>query len=202
MAAAHTGAGTDGAGAALPKTSQGQGTTVVIVGARNLRRADWLPGSSSDPYCVCRFAGKAGAGFRTGVARRTQNPMWNARGLPPGYAPGDDLEFELFDKDRFKRDDLLGRATLTSDMLERGCFDGQLPLRDAGHKIEAMLRVRVEVPAPPTPPPPPEASALATHCRNPAPSQPMEIRRYGEFMHGWFERSCFGFVLGFRGLRA
>jgi len=187
---------------AMDGSPAGHSTTVVIVGARNLRRADWLPGFSSDPYCVCRVVGKRGAGFRTGVASRTQNPMWNVRGLPDGYEPGDDLEFEIFDKDTFKGDDLLGRAMLTSAMFEKGGFDGQLPLRDAGKGVNALLRIRVEVPAPaaPTPSMSPEASLVAT-VMDPSPSRMIEIKEYDQFMDGWCEQRCCGFAWGRRSLR-
>lgn len=44
---------------------------VVVAGARGLRKAGWLPGTSSDPYCVCRVAGKKSPDscFRTGVIK-------------------------------------------------------------------------------------------------------------------------------------
>jgi len=97
-----------------PPTSQSKGRNlkVHVVAARDLRNADIGKNNLSDPFCVVSLAGKGSGAFKTGVERDTLEPVWNFEGLLQDVVVQDVIEFMVFDKDMFKKDDLLGQATL------------------------------------------------------------------------------------------
>lgn len=123
---------------------------VTIVSARGLRNADWL--SKSDPYCICRVAGKPHTEFKTPVVKNNLNPVWGFE-HELELAPTDSVEFVVMDKDhRPKSDDLLGRVTLTRTFFAQHLagFSGDLRLADAGKGHDARLSL-IMVPASPLP---------------------------------------------------
>ena len=82
--------------------------TVTIVDAEGLRRAD---SNGSDPYCVCQVPGKKMLKFKTPTLKNTENPEWNTAQHMLDFAPGDKLQFLVWDSD-VGMDDALGNATL------------------------------------------------------------------------------------------
>merc|ERR1712079_508738 len=64
---------------------------VTIVRAQNLRNADWMDGSLSDPYCVCKIPGKPKSAITTHVIDDNLNPVWNHTGKIGSYVAGDSL---------------------------------------------------------------------------------------------------------------
>lgn len=121
---------------------------VKIISARGLRDADWLPGSGlmcgkSDPYCICEIKGKPNSKFQTLVIEDDLNPVWNRQEIMEDYVVGDDLEFEVWDKDYGKKDDFLGRFTLTLEQFHPRGFEGEVRLEDAGKAKEAFLKIKV-----------------------------------------------------------
>lgn len=110
---------------------------VTIIMAKDLRNADFLPGSGkSDPFCVCEVKAKPQLKFQTPVVDDTLSPIWNHEGSFENFSAGDSLVFTVSDKD------LLGTATLLRGTFENG-FDGDLPFGEKGKESSASLHVRV-----------------------------------------------------------
>lgn len=119
---------------------------VVIVSASGLRRTDWGPGQSADPYCICSVPGKQSLRYRTPVIHATTSPAWRHECVIAGWSVGEPLEFLVNDHDRFSKDDHLGSATLPSDSFHPEGFDGELPLADGGpNATTAAIRISVQV---------------------------------------------------------
>merc|ERR1712008_216732 len=123
---------------------------VTMVRARDLRNADWLDGTLSDPYCICKIPGKPHSAIRTHVIDDNLNPEWNHKGIMKHYVAGDSLLFEVFDKDLgstvgIMSDDFLGRAKLTSASFYPKGFSGDLRLEEAGAGRNAFLTVNIKV---------------------------------------------------------
>ncbi|XP_025047155.1 extended synaptotagmin-1 [Alligator sinensis] len=99
----------------------------------------------SDPYARVRLAGRA---FRSRVIREQLNPRWNeVYEVIVNEVPGQDVEFDLFDKD-IDKDDFLGRCKVPLSQLLRTRFmDEWLPLEDTR---SGRLHMRLEC-LPPTP---------------------------------------------------
>jgi len=119
---------------------------VVIVSARGLRNADWMPGSGlSDVYCVCTIVHKPHSAVRTQVCRDTLCPVWNYQTTMRDYAVGDTLHFAVMDKDcnLLKADDSLGSATLSSSSFQPAGFEGELALSHSGQAELPYLRVKI-----------------------------------------------------------
>jgi len=121
---------------------------VGVVSAQGLRNADTLPGQGvSDPYCICRLRGKPKSEWKTPVISDDLDPVWNCSQIMPDFAVGDELEFEVMDKDLFKQDDMLGWATIPcSDFYPHG-FKGVLPLKAEkdGRGGEGDLSLHIQV---------------------------------------------------------
>jgi len=120
---------------------------VTVIRARGLRNADsglsiYGGANLSDPYCVCRVAGKREQ-FKTRTIDDNLNPVWNHMGELLGYEPGDALHFSVFDKDFGRKDDFLGQVTLLLDSSPLPSVEKDLRLTDAGKGIEAYLTVKV-----------------------------------------------------------
>jgi hypothetical protein len=120
-----------------------QSLKITIVSAKDLRNADFVPGSGkSDPYCVCEVKRKPQLKFQTPVIDDMLNPTWDHQDRFEKFSAGDSLVFTVFDKD-VVGSDLLGDATLERGTFEHG-FEGDLPLDGKGKGPSASLRVRVE----------------------------------------------------------
>eukprot|EP00931_Biecheleriopsis_adriatica_P042797 TRINITY_DN24411_c0_g1_i1.p1 TRINITY_DN24411_c0_g1~~TRINITY_DN24411_c0_g1_i1.p1 ORF type:complete len:558 (+),score=124.10 TRINITY_DN24411_c0_g1_i1:58-1731(+) len=123
---------------------------VHIIGAKNLRDADWGPtGGRSDPYCICEVHGAGKSTFRTKTINDTSNPTWGETGKIPDFTVGDELWFKVLDKDYGKQDDFLGKAVLKTDKILPFGFKGQLPLIEeeggADPNTGSTLSVQVKV---------------------------------------------------------
>merc|ERR1719247_2766510 len=103
----------------------------MIVSASDLRRADWIPGESATPYCVCEVPGKPESAFCTRVATNTLNPVWKHEQVMPEWTVGDNLRFSVYDKDWGKDDDLLGVLELEAHQFVDG-IDGEFELTSTG----------------------------------------------------------------------
>jgi len=118
---------------------------IMIVGARGLRDADWLPGGGvSDPYCICEILTKPMSKVQTPVLNNTLNPVWNHEAEFPDYVPGDIFLFKVYDSDVGKQDDFLGSAVLESHQFYPFGFIGELPLSEAGTGISAFVKLVVQ----------------------------------------------------------
>mmetsp|Transcript_18737 Transcript_18737/g.58894 ORF Transcript_18737/g.58894 Transcript_18737/m.58894 type:complete len:826 (+) Transcript_18737:49-2526(+) len=119
---------------------------VLVIGARGLRNADWLPGAGkSDVYCVCSIVGKSHATSTTATCDDTLTPVWNHDFELAHYQIGDSLKFDLMDSDVscIKKDDHLGTALLPSSSFYPHGFDGELRLSDSGDGVQAYLKVHI-----------------------------------------------------------
>jgi len=120
---------------------------VTLSSAYGLRRADWLPGSASDPYCVVEVDGKPSSKRSTRYIEKTLRPVWNHHMVISEYTRGGALTFEVFDKDWGNSDDLLGYVTLDGADFEDGGFSGELKLEDTGG-YQSYVKVQVETALP------------------------------------------------------
>jgi len=118
--------------------------TVVMVGARGLRNADWSPFSDdkSDPYCICEIPDKPDSKIRTRTIDNNLDPVWNHEAFVQGWEPGDPLKFTVWDKDFGKKDQCLGTVTLFSSHFDREGFNGDMLLNGAG-KNRAFVTLRI-----------------------------------------------------------
>jgi len=119
---------------------------VTMVSARGLRQADWgiLGFGNPNPFCKCEIQGKPQAKIKTSVEKKTMEPSWGHESDFPDYVHGDVLMFTVWDKDRLKSDDLLGKAYLACGQFIEAGFDGELRLAEAGKDIQAFVRVKVQ----------------------------------------------------------
>lgn len=93
----------------------------------------------SDPYAKVRVAGRA---FRSRVVKEELNPRWNEiYEVVVDNVPGQDVEFDLFDKD-IDKDDFLGRCKVPlRRVLSSRFVDEWLPLEEVK---SGRLHVRLE----------------------------------------------------------
>mmetsp|Transcript_50409 Transcript_50409/g.146279 ORF Transcript_50409/g.146279 Transcript_50409/m.146279 type:complete len:624 (+) Transcript_50409:89-1960(+) len=133
--------------------------TVYIYSAKDLRNADWAPGTGvSDPYCICEVPGKPSTRLRTQAANNTLNPQWDFVGTMGNYAVNDPLVFTVMDKDSFKSDDFLDRGTLDGEQLLLGYF-GDLHLSGKG-SIKVKVQIKDPGQAAPADTPPQDAEPM------------------------------------------
>ncbi|KAM7079823.1 LOW QUALITY PROTEIN: extended synaptotagmin-1 [Ciconia maguari] len=97
----------------------------------------------SDPYAKVRVAGRV---FRSRVIKEDLNPRWNeVYEVIVDDIPGQDVEFDLFDKD-IDKDDFLGRCKVPlRQVLSSRIVDKWLPLEEVK---SGRLHVRLESLAP------------------------------------------------------
>ncbi|XP_064330400.1 extended synaptotagmin-1 isoform X2 [Phalacrocorax carbo] len=97
----------------------------------------------SDPYAKVRVAGRV---FRSRVIKEDLNPRWNeVYEVIVDNVPGQDVEFDLFDKD-IDKDDFLGRCKVPlRQVLGNRIVDEWLPLEEVK---SGRLHVRLETLAP------------------------------------------------------
>lgn len=143
---------------------------VAIIGASGLAHSDVA--GECDPYCICLIPGKAedpqegkqrrslrsascqsltgaAAGFQleSHVCTRTRFPTWRYVDTMPGYVEGDDLQFQVWDKDYDEEDDFLGQVTLKGEHIIPNGFVGELQLLDQeGTPLDARLNICVIAP--------------------------------------------------------
>jgi len=92
---------------------------VNIIGARNLRNADFV--GKSDPFCVCKIPNKPDSVIQTPMIKDTLNPQWNYTAQLANFGIGDVMNFTVFDEDTVGSD-LLGRCVVKYDeVMPKGC---------------------------------------------------------------------------------
>jgi hypothetical protein len=104
-----------------------KGCVLEILQAEQLRRADFVPCWSSDPYVQVHCNGKFL--YKTQVKKRTLAPNWdNAKVIINNWNPSMAIDFTVMDRDDMlermtfkflkKNDDTLGEAKLSTDKLD------------------------------------------------------------------------------------
>jgi hypothetical protein len=113
---------------------------VTMQSASGLRNADFFLMGTSDPYCTCQIRGQKKS-VQSDVISNSTDPIWNQTfELTSSGDPS--FEFQVWDRDFFpKKDELLGRASLTSAQIVGGFFEGALKLE--GKKATGFLKVRI-----------------------------------------------------------
>lgn len=119
--------------------------TVMIVGCRGLRDADWFFGKTNTSDAFVTFGKHGDLSHRTSVKPNSVNPEWNYEAVIDTVSAGESLEFKVWDQDKGKPDDLLGQAFLTPHMMEHGFF-GEVELQHAG-KTAAFITLKVHLPS-------------------------------------------------------
>eukprot|EP00033_Pygsuia_biforma_P001621 GCRY01001823.1.p1 GENE.GCRY01001823.1~~GCRY01001823.1.p1 ORF type:complete len:538 (-),score=153.48 GCRY01001823.1:748-2361(-) len=110
--------------------------TLKIVEAVNLEVAD-KRANSSDPYVVIKLKEER---KQTKVVKKCVNPVWNEEFVfKPWKNCKDNLEFFVFDKDSFKKDDPLGSCSLNVAQIAAG-WTGDLWLT-----LEAVTSGKIHV---------------------------------------------------------
>ncbi|XP_040197027.1 extended synaptotagmin-1 isoform X1 [Rana temporaria] len=122
---------------------------VYLLEAENLIAKDNFMGGmikgKSDPYVVVRAGGKS---VQTRVIKENLNPRWDqAFEILVTDVPGQDIEFQVFDKD-IDKDDFLGRCKVpVKSVLKQKTIDEWLPLEEVK---SGKLHVKVECLSHPT----------------------------------------------------
>lgn len=125
-------------------TTHARDVTVQIVSSRGLRDADWFFGKTNGSDAFVTFGTHGNLTHRTPVKPNSVNPSWDFETVVSNVSPGQSLEFQVWDQDKGKPDDLLGQAFLSGHMIENGFF-GEVELQNTG-KTAAFLTVKVKLP--------------------------------------------------------
>lgn len=107
---------------------------ISIIRAEDLRDADMF--GHSDPYCQCKYRGKAL--FQTEVVWDNPNPEWNHRPEVVDVYDYRDVSFDVYDKDLVGQDDFLGSAVLMTEMCEHG-YEGALSLGVGSGSLQVKI---------------------------------------------------------------
>lgn len=120
---------------------------ISIIRANNLRPADLslIGQSKSDPYCICKLAGRPETDVRTQTVMKTLDPTWKFECEMPCMKATDTLEFQVMDYDTIGSDDLLGNLELTFDQIYPGGVDDTLELSDPARKDGKIATLRLKV---------------------------------------------------------
>jgi hypothetical protein len=129
---------------------------VVVLGAKGLREADWLPGTHRYLHTVLRTCpGRHGKPTcQTRAVRDVVDPMndvvdanWAGEDgtMEAQYVAGDSLEFDVVDTDGNGNSGLLGRAFLEAAKFSEHGFTGDLPLEGAGAIFGTAATLSVEI---------------------------------------------------------
>jgi hypothetical protein len=138
---------------------------VTVCSARGLRGADLLTGKS-DPYVTVEIQCKPESRAQTTVKAQTLSCTWDEELEILGFTPGDKLSFAVWDHDRLKSDDFLGKFVLESDQFEKTEYDAEVELPELDAKKKgAFVKVKVSL----VPQPKPPASAEIVIDSMPAP---------------------------------
>jgi len=151
----HMPAGVYGSHSAYEEDTRGQVLKVTLIKADNLRKADFM--GLSDPYVKVELRGQNGVTKgkikETGYKKQTLEPVWEEMVELKNYELGDELYFEVWDKDFGAiaagksamgiADDSLGKARLEANDVALG-FEDWLMLSEAGD-TEGRARLKVKV---------------------------------------------------------
>jgi len=135
----------------------GPQSIIKVFACRGLRNADWTwgVGNMSDAYVIVTEKVKTGEGaelyttkeqelYKTKTIPNSLEPIFDEE-FEATFASDSILEFNVWDKDPLKPDDLLGTAQLQCADLASG-FNGELELKDAGKNIKAYIKLLVKAP--------------------------------------------------------
>jgi len=138
---------------ACPKDQQEPGGPPLMAcvnSATGLRNADWI--GKSDPYVIVQLFGKdgkkKGEAKQTCCKKDTLEPVWDEVFEFREYTAGDELLFEVFDRDikLTRPDDLLGKVRIDADQVSSG-LNGDIILAEAGKtQGKAKLTLRIQPP--------------------------------------------------------
>jgi len=141
----------------LPETCQEPLSLVVVVlGAKGLREADWLPGTQRYFHTVLRTCpGRQGKpACQTKAVKDVVDAMndvvdanWAEEDgiMEAQYVAGDSLQFDVVDTDGDGNSGLLGRAFLDAGRFSERGFIGELPLEGAGAIFGTAATLSVEI---------------------------------------------------------
>eukprot|EP01125_Pyxidicula_operculata_P022279 TRINITY_DN9018_c0_g1_i1.p1 TRINITY_DN9018_c0_g1~~TRINITY_DN9018_c0_g1_i1.p1 ORF type:complete len:189 (+),score=22.53 TRINITY_DN9018_c0_g1_i1:74-640(+) len=128
---------------------------ISIIEARNLRNTD--KGSLSDPYVIVKVNGQKA--YKTEHMRDTLDPNWSEKLYVGTTLKGastpitkelmaeSELEFTMFDKDKFSADDFMGMVTVSGNEVVEG-FDKWIPLKDSSkHKSKGPAQGEIHLKA-------------------------------------------------------
>ncbi|KAL7720795.1 C2 domain-containing protein [Entamoeba marina] len=102
---------------------------LTIIAARGIKAADIT--GTSDGYV--KFETKQTKKMKTKVAKPSLNPVWNET-FKVKVTPGEVIKFDVFDHDRFSKDDDLGHAKFTVPQLNAGeIYYDILPISEKGY---------------------------------------------------------------------
>lgn len=127
--------------------------TVMIHGARGVRRGDWFPGSRADCFCVLGLLGREETIHRTRDGQEDRvEPLWNEEVEIPDFPVGEALDFRIWGSlgedakvPEGSSNRMVGRAILPYSAFEAYGFNGELPLENLGKSISAAyLQVKVK----------------------------------------------------------
>jgi len=117
---------------------------VRLESARNLRAAD--RNGKSDPFCICEVPGKPMSRWRSGIKQKTLHPEWHEEEEIHEYAPGDDIQVQVYDHDRgHSLGNALGKVLISNSLFAAEGFSGELELEGQGAKPGSMLTVMIDV---------------------------------------------------------
>jgi hypothetical protein len=118
----------------------------MIVGARGLRDADWIPGTgASDCFCKVKVADDPESLLHeTATINNTLCPVWEEEVQIAEFQDGKDLEFSVWDADTGTGNESLGNVVLKNEDFKDG-FNKTVKLLNAGEKQkDACLRIKVK----------------------------------------------------------
>jgi len=129
---------------------------VVVLCAKGLREADWLPGTHRYFYTFLRTCPQRQGKLtcRTRAVKDVVDPMndvvdanWSEEDgiMEAQYVAGDSLEFDVVDTDGDGTSGLIGRAFLDAARFSECGFIGELPLEGAGTIFGAAATLSVEI---------------------------------------------------------
>ena len=106
---------------------------IKVVEAKNLKIADF---NSSDPYCIIKIGGIE---KRTRVIDSNLNPIWNQTFYfdITSYSTNE-LSFQIFDKDKLTKDDLLYELNIPIKKLQCGVVEDKW--YDCVHLITHLMK--------------------------------------------------------------
>merc|ERR1712232_972763 len=99
--------------------------------------------TGDNPWCQCKVV-KTGKVCNTAAIKGTLDPEWN-ESHDLLYTVGEPLEFTVFDKGAVGSK-TEGTATITSDQLQSGGFDGELEIRTEKGDAHGKLYIKITFP--------------------------------------------------------
>eukprot|EP00928_Gymnodinium_smaydae_P063713 TRINITY_DN4720_c0_g1_i2.p2 TRINITY_DN4720_c0_g1~~TRINITY_DN4720_c0_g1_i2.p2 ORF type:complete len:205 (+),score=48.68 TRINITY_DN4720_c0_g1_i2:57-617(+) len=127
--------------------SEKKSLQISVLRAEMLPNVDGFLAGKSDPYVLCHIPGKSKSTMQTPVIQDNLNPQWDHIDVVHDYAPGDSLEFQVWDKNNFPMPDtLIGKVKLGPEDFAANPYgmEGDLQLEDCKAQ-SATLTIQVHV---------------------------------------------------------